>query len=138
MPKLMRVMVLSAVSILLAAARPRAQEAYPSKPVRMIVPFPPGGPADLIARLMAQKLSEDLGKQFYIENHSGAGGNLGVGWRACAGRRLFPDRPARPRDQSQPLQVAALRSVQGPIAVTRIATTPNVARRASRRCRRRA
>ena len=66
------------------AARPARRTAYPSKPVRMIVPFAPGGPADLIARLMAQKLSEDFGKQFYIENHAGAGGNLGVGHRARA------------------------------------------------------
>ena len=91
MPKALRFIVLFAVSILLASGPARAQEAYPSKPVRMIVPFPPGGPADLIARVMAQKLSEDLGKQFYIENHSGAGGNLGTGIAArapaCSGRR---------------------------------------------------
>lgn len=58
--------------------------AYPNKPVRIIVPFAPGGPGDVIARLIAVKLSESLGKQFYIENQAGAGGNLGTGTAARA------------------------------------------------------
>ena len=78
MLKVLLAAVLFAISILSSGAPARAQDAYPAKPVRMIVPFPPGGPADLIARVMAQKLSEDLGKQFYIENQAGAGGNLGM------------------------------------------------------------
>ena len=48
---------------------------YPSRPVRVIVPFAPGGQTDVVARLIAQKLSDRLGKQFYIENAAGAGGN---------------------------------------------------------------
>src|SRR5262245_25196470 len=55
-----------------------AQETYPDRPVRIIVPFAPAGPGDVMARLLAQKLSEDLGKQFYIENQPGAGGNIGM------------------------------------------------------------
>ena len=51
---------------------------YPSKPVKVIVPFPPAGVTDIVGRLVAQKLSEKLGQQFYIENISGAGGNLGM------------------------------------------------------------
>jgi tripartite-type tricarboxylate transporter receptor subunit TctC len=50
----------------------------------MIVPFGPGGNADILARIIAQKLSERLGEQFYIENVSGAGGNIGVGRAALA------------------------------------------------------
>jgi tripartite-type tricarboxylate transporter receptor subunit TctC len=57
---------------------------YPSKPVRVIVPFPPGGVTDIAGRLIAQKLSERLGQQFYIENIAGAGGNLGMGNAARA------------------------------------------------------
>jgi len=54
-------------------------DAYPAKPVRIIVPFATGGPNDLAARLIAQGLSDDLGQQFYVENIGGAGGNVGTG-----------------------------------------------------------
>jgi tripartite-type tricarboxylate transporter receptor subunit TctC len=61
----------------------RAQ-AYPTRPVRIIVPFAPAGPVDVVARLIAQKLSETLGKQFVVENQAGAGGNIGMGNAANA------------------------------------------------------
>jgi tripartite-type tricarboxylate transporter receptor subunit TctC len=59
-------------------------QSYPTRPVRVIVPFAPGGPTDVCARLIAQKLSEQLGSQFYIENVAGAGGNIGTGQAARA------------------------------------------------------
>ena len=52
---------------------------YPTKAVRIVVPFPPGGVTDVATRLIAQKLSERLGQQFYVENIAGAGGNIGMG-----------------------------------------------------------
>jgi tripartite-type tricarboxylate transporter receptor subunit TctC len=58
--------------------------AYPDHPVRVIVPFAAGGPTDVVARLVTQKLSEKLGQQFYIENTAGAGGNIGMGAAARA------------------------------------------------------
>jgi tripartite-type tricarboxylate transporter receptor subunit TctC len=59
-------------------------ESYPSRPVRVIVPFAPGGQTDVVARLIAQQLSEHLKQQFYIENVPGAGGNIGAGRAAQA------------------------------------------------------
>jgi tripartite-type tricarboxylate transporter receptor subunit TctC len=53
-------------------------QSYPAKPVRVIVPFPPGGTADLLSRTTAQKLSASLGQQFIVESRAGAGGNLGA------------------------------------------------------------
>ena len=61
-----------------AAAIAAGPGGYPNKPVKVIVPFAPAGPTDVMARLIAQKLSEGLGQQFYVENHAGAGGNLGM------------------------------------------------------------
>jgi tripartite-type tricarboxylate transporter receptor subunit TctC len=81
--------LLAAIVCVLAStgAHAQASDSYPSRPVRIIVPFAPGGPADIVARLLAQKLSENLGKQFYIENQPGAGGNIGMG----AAARAVPD-----------------------------------------------
>jgi tripartite-type tricarboxylate transporter receptor subunit TctC len=55
-----------------------AAQTYPTKPVRLVLPFPPGGPTDLLGRTIAQKLSEQLGHQVVPENRPGAGGNLGL------------------------------------------------------------
>lgn len=55
-----------------------AQASYPDRPVRVIVAFPPGGPSDIVGRLMADKLTEALGKPFVVENVSGAAGNIGT------------------------------------------------------------
>jgi tripartite-type tricarboxylate transporter receptor subunit TctC len=57
---------------------------YPARPVRVIVPFAPGGTVDVFARVTTQKLTEQLGKQFYVENIAGATGNIGTGQAAKA------------------------------------------------------
>jgi tripartite-type tricarboxylate transporter receptor subunit TctC len=53
-------------------------QGYPAKPVKLIVPFPPGGNTDIVGRLIAQKLSDSLGQQVYVENRGGAGGTIGA------------------------------------------------------------
>ena len=60
---------------------------YPDRPVKLLVPFAAGGPTDVMARLIAGKLSDNLGKQFFVDNQGGAGGNIGMG----AAARAAPD-----------------------------------------------
>ena len=62
----------------------QAGHTYPTRQVRMVVPYPAGGPTDLIGRLLAQKLGEQLGQSFYVENIAGASGALGAGQVAQA------------------------------------------------------
>jgi tripartite-type tricarboxylate transporter receptor subunit TctC len=69
---------LAAASLAATAAQPAAAQTWPERPVKMIVGFAPGGPTDLFARLIAQSLSQQTGKNFYIENVPGAGGNVGA------------------------------------------------------------
>jgi tripartite-type tricarboxylate transporter receptor subunit TctC len=75
-----RTLIVVAIGVL-ASALAQAQT-YPSKPVRVIVPFPPGGPTDIIGRMVADTLSKSLGVQFIVDNRAGAGGNIGM--EVCA------------------------------------------------------
>ena len=71
-------------TLVFAGAAAAQVPGYPDRPVKIIVPFAAAGPTDVVARLLAQKLAEKYGHQFYIENMTGAGGNLGMGAAAKA------------------------------------------------------
>jgi tripartite-type tricarboxylate transporter receptor subunit TctC len=73
----MRAAVAVAIACLLAAP-PAAAQSWPSRPIRLMVPFPPGGSTDIVARIVAQKMGERLGQPMVIENRGGAGGTLGT------------------------------------------------------------
>jgi tripartite-type tricarboxylate transporter receptor subunit TctC len=70
--------ILGAAGALLALATTAGAQEYPTKPVRLIIPFPPGGSNDVVGRLIATKLSERLGKQIVVDNRGGAGGVIGT------------------------------------------------------------
>jgi tripartite-type tricarboxylate transporter receptor subunit TctC len=71
-------MLLKAAGLLLALSTAAAAQDYPTKPVRLIIPFPPGGSNDIVGRLVATQLGERLGKQVIVENRGGAGGVVGT------------------------------------------------------------
>ena len=73
-----------ATLMLAAAAQAGAQTVFPTRPITMIVPFPPGGLADIVARPVAEAMSRDLGQPVVIENKAGAGGGIGMGVAAKA------------------------------------------------------
>src|SRR5215470_10626117 len=76
------VLAIVAMGLALPASDPAAAQTYPDKPIKMIVPFPPGGPIDTMGRLVAQHLSVALGQQVVIDNRPGAGSTIGT--RAAA------------------------------------------------------
>ena len=77
MPKA-RSLLVAIAGLLLALGAPVAAQDYPSKPVRLIIPFPPGGSNDVVGRMIALQLSDRLGKQVVVDNRGGAGGIIGT------------------------------------------------------------
>jgi tripartite-type tricarboxylate transporter receptor subunit TctC len=85
---IVRVWLAAGLSALVAAvvmnATPAAAQKLSARPVKLVVPYAPGGPNDIMARILAQKLTEALGGQFYVENAAGASGTIAAGQVANA------------------------------------------------------
>ena len=120
----MRALLFScAAALYLAAAAAGHAQSYPSRPIRLVVPQPPGGGTDFVARLLAPKLSESLGQQVIVDNRAGAGGIVGTelvarsapdGYTLVMGYTgsltinpsLHPQLPYRPVEDFDPISVA--------------------------------
>lgn len=120
---------LLAAAAALAPVLPARAEAWPARPIRLIVPFPPGSSPDLIARVVAEPLAQALGQAVVIDNKPGAGGNLGTGLAA----RAEPDGYTFLFTIQGPLVTAPLLSrnlgydpLKDLLPVTLVATSPNV------------
>ena len=77
-------MTIAAAALLTATPAPAQKTDWPTRPVRFIVPFPPGGTVDPLARLIGARLSAALGQQFIVDNRPGASGSIGTGIAAKA------------------------------------------------------
>ncbi|GAA4334717.1 tripartite tricarboxylate transporter substrate binding protein [Pigmentiphaga soli] len=129
LPLLRRPLAAAAAACVLLPAWAQAQQpAYPNKPVRLVVPFAPGGPNDVLARVLAQKLSTDTGQSFVVENKAGAGGIIGTdavakaapdGYVLCFISAPFTMSPALQADMPYDTE-------RDLVAVTKVAESPMV------------
>jgi len=79
-----RALLAAGLAILALGGATGARAAWPERPITMVVPFPPGGPTDLVARVLAKQLTEQLGQTVLVENKGGANGNIGMQYAAAA------------------------------------------------------
>src|SRR5262249_49839656 len=121
--------VAAAVALAVAAATPHAQDAYPSRVITMVVPFPPGGSTDVIGRVVAEGLRQGPGQAVVVDNRGGAGGSLGT----AAIRKSAPDGYTIGMGTASTLAInpAVYRNLgfdatKDLAAVTNIAAVPNV------------
>src|SRR5712671_1617816 len=110
----------------LAIPAPAHAQAYPAKPVRMIVAYPPGGGTDIVGRMVAQKLGESLGQSVVVENRGGASGNIGTELAAPDGYTILMGNVA-----PNAINVSLFKNLPfDPVAdfapVSLVASTPNI------------
>ena len=101
---------LAVAAVVALAAPAHAQEAWPQRPVTIVVPFAAGGSADLLARILQQQLQTRFGVPFVVENKSGAGGSIGTGFVAKAPARAGSSLPAGSWPMPSPMRCETWRS----------------------------
>lgn len=122
--KVIRVLV--AVAAGLCAAGGAMAQSYPSKPIRFILPFPPGGGTDILGRILAQKLSDSIGQPVIPENRPGAGGNVGNEYTARQPADGYTIVICSPSISISPSLYSKLNYKQSDLtAITRVASIPN-------------
>ena len=84
MKKYIKTLIMASSIVAVVPLTAYAEETYPSQVVKLVVPFPPGGPTDALARRLAQGVGETLNTQVIVENKAGAGGNIGSEYVASA------------------------------------------------------
>src|SRR5262245_47131730 len=119
-----RIVVWAALVAALLVAAPATAADYPNRPIRLVVPYPPGGGTDVAARRLAEEMGKGLGQRFVVENVSGAGGLLGMQQVARAepngytlvlaltaqfavNPSLFPNLPYNPVSDYEPISLLA-------------------------------
>ena len=126
----MKILLLAlAVAPMLASNSPAPAQAYPNRPVRDIVPFPPGGGVDIVTRIVASKLSEFLGQTIVVENRPGAAGTIGATMAARAapdGYTLFTCQIASHAVSPALYKKLPYDHIKDFVPIARLGTTPNV------------
>ena len=121
--------VLAALAFTIGSGFALAQAAYPGRPIRMIVPFAPGGASDVIARVLAVKLGDELGQQIVVENRSGASGNIGMEAAAAAppdGYTMFLGNIGTMAINPAIFRSMSVNPVKDFVAVTQVADVPSI------------
>lgn len=119
----------AALTASVAALPAWAQEAWPTKPVKLIVPFPPGGPTDVMGRTAAKVMAEKLGQPFVVENKAGAGGNIGGQYAAKAaadGYTLFMGTVGTQSINASLYKKMPFDPIKDFAPLTRVANVPNL------------
>ncbi len=128
-------MIVVLLVVLAFAAAPVLAASYPTRPVRLIVPYPPGGTTDIVGRLIASRLSERLGKQVIVDNRGGGGGIIGTeiaaksapdGYTLFVGSGAFAIQPALQKLPYDPVKsfTPVARAVSGPLVLIVNANVP--------------
>ena len=100
MRKLLHIVFAAVLCTLCAAPAFAQKERYPDKPIRLIIPFAPGGGIDTIGRIMAQKLTDGFGQSVVVDNRAGAGGKIGIETALTSAPVMSPVTPVLPPKKS--------------------------------------